>query len=544
VAFVHLSLSRQWTVAAGVRQRKTHFREFQAFKESGTMSEKGVRSMSEKKVMFSDTTFRDGAQSLWAMKMQHGMYDAVASEMDQAGYSFIELPMHAAYLKMAVRTFKEDPWKTMHMFKNKITKTRKMCGIANCIDLIGESEPRSVIKMWHRLKANAVGSTKSYSMANTRNELDRHFPWLIPMIRDLGQEVMPAICYYPSPRTTDEYYAGLTKRLMEYKPDALMLKDAGGLLSVERIKTLLPAIMKEANGVAVELHTHGMSTFQGAVVVEAMKLGIGAVHTCVPPLASGSSHVSIFNAMHNAKLLGIKTSITNVEALKVVEERLTRIAKLENLPIGVPLEYDHGVYTHQVPGGVISNLRAQLGQLGIAHKLEEVLEEVVRIIKDLGYPIMITPASQFIVSQAAVNVATGERYKEVLDCMVETALGVWGWEDAGVPWMDPNVKDKFLSQPSAKKLAEKYARDEEEAAKEGSVHELRAKYGMTHASDEEFMLYHIMRGDAEIKKIGPPKSWYTGKKPLVLLLKELSKDRDISSLQMQKGNTFFEFRRN
>ncbi len=334
----------------------------------------------------------------------------------------------------------------------------------------------------------------------------------------------------------------MTKKLTVYKPDALMLKDAGGLLTVERIKTLLPAIMNKANGTPVELHTHGMSTFQGAVVVEAMKLGIHTVHTCVPPLASGSSHVSIFNAMHNAKVLRIKTNITNVESLKEVEERLTRIAKLEGLPIGVPLEYDHGVYTHQVPGGVISNLGNQLGQLGIAHKLHEVLEEVMRIIKDLGYPIMITPASQFIVSQAAVNVATGERYKEVLDCMIETALGVWGWEDAGVPWMDPNVKDRFLSHPNAKRLAEKYARYEEEAAKEGSVQELRQKYGMTNASDEDFMLYHIMRGDEELKKIRPPKTWYTGKVPLVLLLKELSKDRNISRLQMQKGNNFFEFR--
>ena len=84
-------------------------------------------------------------------------------------------------------------------------------------------------------------------------------------------EFQPYICYYPSPRTTDEYYANLTKRLMEYQPEALCLKDAGGLLTVERIKTLLPAIQKEAQGVPIDLHTHGMSTNHGRVVVEAMK---------------------------------------------------------------------------------------------------------------------------------------------------------------------------------------------------------------------------------------------------------------------------------
>jgi oxaloacetate decarboxylase alpha subunit len=275
-----------------------------------------------------------------------------------------------------------------------------------------------------------------------------------------------------------------------------------------------------------------------------MKMGVDGVHTCIPPLASGSSHISVFNAMHNAKTLGLEHNITDVEALEVVEERLTRIAELEGLPIGAPLEYDHGVYSHQIPGGVISNLRAQLAQLGIGDKLDEVLEEVVQIIEDMGHPIMITPASQFIVSQAAVNVATGERYREVLDSMIETALGVWGWEDAGVPWMDPNVRDRFLSQPNAKILAEKYERTKEIGEEEGSVDELRKSYGLTGVSEEEFFLYHVMNGAEEIKKIEPPKTYYTGKEPLALLLKELSKDQDISRLQLQKGKHFFDFRRN
>lgn len=501
--------------------------------------------MSEKQVSFYDTTLRDGAQSLWAMRMTYGMHEAVASELDQAGYSYIELPVNAVNAKMQVRFSKEDPWEIARLFKRKITRTKKSQVIMDCLDMMGESEPRSVVRMYYQLTARATGAARLFYMANTRNELDRYFPWVVPIVREMGLEFQPCICYYPSPRTTDEYYANLTKRLVEeYQPDALWLKDAGGLLSLDRIRTLLPAIQKEAKGIPIDLHTHGMSTYQGLVVVEAMKMGVDGVHTCVPPLASGSSHISIFNAMHNAKVLGIDHNITDVEALEVVEERLNRIAELEGLPVGTPLEYDHGVYSHQIPGGVISNLKSQLAQLGIADKLDEVLDEVVRIIEDLGHPIMITPGSQFIVSQAAVNVATGERYKEVLDCMIETALGVWGWEDAGVPWMDPDVKDRFLSHTNAKGLAAKYARKQEIEAEEGSVDKLRVDYGMTGASDEDFMLYHIMRGDAEIKKIKPPKTFYTGQQPLLILLKELSKDPDISRLQMRKGKSFFDFRQN
>jgi len=501
--------------------------------------------VSKKKVLFTDMTLRDGSQSLWAMKMTYGMHSVVASEIDQAGYDYIDLPVNAVNFKMWVRMMKEDPWQIAHQFKRKITKTKTMVPILERIDLLGEAEPRAVVNKWYDLMAESTGAVRHYMMANSRNELDRYFPWVVPAARERGMEFSPCICYYPSPRTTDEYYAKLTKRLVEeYQPEQLWLKDAGGLLSLDKIRTLLPAIQKEAKGTPIELHTHGMSTYQGLVVVEAMKLGVDGVHTCIPPLASGSSHVSVFNAMHNAKMLDLEHNITDANALEIVEERLTRIARLEGLPIGAPLEYDHGVYKYQIPGGVISNLKEQLGQLGIGDKLDEVLHDVERMIEELGYPIMITPASQFIVSQAAVNVATGERYKVVLDSMIETALGVWGWEDAGVPWMDPNVRDRFLSQPNAKILAKKYERTKEIGEDEGSVDKLRKSYGLSGASDEDFFLYHVMNGDAEIKKIEPPKTYYTGKEPLTLLLKELSKDKDISRLQLQKGNKFFDYRRN
>jgi oxaloacetate decarboxylase alpha subunit len=501
--------------------------------------------VSKKRIGFTDTTLRDGSQSLWAMKMTYGMHQVIASEIDQAGYDFIDLPVNAVNFKMWVRFFKENPFDIAHQFKRKITETKKLVPVLERIDLLGEAEPRAVVKKWYDLMAKSTGAVRHYMMANSRNELDRYYPWVVPAARERGMEFSPCVCYYPSPRNDDEYYANLTKRLVdEYKPESIWLKDAGGLLSLDRIRTLLPAMQKEAQGTPIELHTHGMSTHQGLVVVEAMKLGVDNIHTCIPPLATGSSHVSIFNAMHNAKLLGLENDIKNTGALELVEERLTRIAELEGLPLGVPLEYDHGVYKYQIPGGVISNLKEQLVQLGIGEKLDEVLDEVIQIIEDMGNPIMITPMSQFIVSQAAVNVATGERYKVVLDSIIETALGVWGWEDAGVPWMDPNVRDRLLSQPNTKVLEKKYEKTKEVGDTEGSVKEFRKSYGLTDMSDEDFFLYHVMSGDAEIKKIEPPKTYYTGKEPLTLLLKELGKDTDISRLQLQKGNKYFDYRRN
>ncbi len=498
---------------------------------------------SKKKVEFYDTTLRDGPQSLWAMKLTYGGHCAIVEELDKVGYSYIEVGATAMVAKYQVRFLKENHWDFIHLWGRKIKNTKINQVMMECLDLLDYGEPRSIVRLYYNLAFKGTGGSRFFYLINTRNELDRHCNWVVPMGRDMGLDFEPCVCYYPSPRLTDEYYAAVVKRLVdEYHADAFWLKDAGGLMTVERIKTLLPAMQREAKGRPIELHTHGMSTNQGRVIVEAMKLGIDGIHTCVPPLASGSSHVSIYNAIHNAKILGIEHNIKDVDAIREVERRLRIIGKIEGLPEGVPLEYDHGVYAHQVPGGVISNLEEQLRQLGIPEKLDEVLDEVVQIIHDLGDPIMITPASQFVVSQAAVNVAIGERYKEVLDCMIETALGVWGWEDAGVPWMDPNVRDKFLSHPNAKVLRERYERKQEIGSEEGDLKKIRASEGMTHASDEDFMLYHIMKGDQEIKQIKKPyNSYYTGREPLTLLLKELSKDHDISRLSLQKGNSVFEF---
>ena len=104
--------------------------------------------MSEQQVKFSDVSLRDGAQSLWAMNMSHGMYDAVAEQLDQAGFDHIELPMHAVYMKMAVRYLKENPWDTMKIFKRKITRTKKSSVILDCLDILGETEPRSIVRFF------------------------------------------------------------------------------------------------------------------------------------------------------------------------------------------------------------------------------------------------------------------------------------------------------------------------------------------------------------------------------------------------------------
>ena len=210
------------------------------------------------------------------------------------------------------------------------------------------------------------------------------------------------------------------------------------------------------------------------------------------------------------------------------------IARRDKLPIGAPLEYDYAQYIHQVPGGVISNLKFQLTEMRCLHLLDKVLEEAVRVRKDLGYPIMITPHSQFVVTQSTLNVTMGERYKHVIDEVILFALGVFG-EDSGQPWMDQNLKDRLLASPRAKELKEMAAK----RMRDIPLKDLRDKLGGPGVSDEEFLLRYIMKGEDEIRAMraaGPPRKYLGAETPLLTLIEELGKHKQVRYVQVQRGS--------
>jgi oxaloacetate decarboxylase alpha subunit len=160
-----------------------------------------------------------------------------------------------------------------------------------------------------------------------------------------------------------------------------------------------------------------------------MELGIRSINTALPPLADDSSNPSLFNVAKNARALGYVTAIDE-EILQPVSRHFTAIAKREGFTIGAPVEYDYTQYQHQVPGGMLSNLRFQLRKVGMENKYPQALEESIRVRQEFGYPIMVTPLSQFVGSQAAINVIVGERYQEVTDQVIKFALGHAGAEGA------------------------------------------------------------------------------------------------------------------
>jgi len=475
-------------------------------------------------VSFVNTTFRDGHMSLWSERMTTGMILPVAALADRAGFVGTEI-ISTSIFKKCVRELREDPWERIRLVAQKAPKTPLASMMARSISSF-QLTPRSVLKLWvERLAANGI---KRLQLMDPANDMVSLVPFLLSVAQNAGLEVVLAIVYSLSPKHSDDYFAQKVRAARTLKPNRIYLKDPSGLLTPERIQTLIPVFLKNAAGIPVELHSHCTTGLAPLCYLEAIKLGIETVHTAIPPLANGSSNPSLRNIVNNVRALGY-TPVIDESVIKPIEEHLTSVVKREGFPAGAPLEYDHAQFMHQVPGGVISNLRFQLAQLRMAARLDEVLEEIVRVRAELGYPIMVTPFSQFVVSQAAINVMLGERYREVTDEVIQYTLGFWGEEQSAS--MDKEVRAEILDRPRARELAGW-------TPPEPTLKKVRARVDAVGVSDDEFLLRCFLRPEEieNMQAAGPPKDYLTSKKPLTTLIQQLTTRPSSRFIRIRKGN--------
>jgi oxaloacetate decarboxylase alpha subunit len=472
-------------------------------------------------IRFIDTTLRDGQQSLWALGMKTEAMLGAAAQMDRIGFESMEFFV-SIMIKKYVRELKENPWVWLREGVKRFRHTR----LRNHGGLHGSGAMEKLPQAAMKLLAERV---VSYGITLTRtSNCWNDFAAMRDELRDLsnlGMETIVNLIYSVSPRHSDDYYARKAREAAAIKPYRICFKDVGGLLTPERARTLLPAILQNAGEVPVEYHAHCNNGLATLCYLEAVKLGVTALHTAVPPLASGSSQPPLLNIARNLRALGY-TPVVNDAEVKAVEDHFAAVAKEQGLAIGRPFAYDESQYLHQVPGGVISNLRHQLRLVGKEDKLPETLVEAARVRADFGYPIMVTPLSQFVMSQAAINVIVGERYKEVTDQVIQYALGIWGEEATEI--MDPHIKDKILSRGRAQDWKNWRAPDL-------SLHEVRQKYGTT-VSDEELLLRVYAGPDAvdALLANGAAKPHLDPKRSLLQLIEQLSKKKDCNQVYIRR----------
>jgi oxaloacetate decarboxylase (Na+ extruding) subunit alpha len=473
-------------------------------------------------VRFVDTTLRDGQQSLWAYNMRTGMIVPIVEHIDDAGFEAVEFggPVE---LPKCVKELREDPWERYRLVipKFKQTPLRLIHGTRSGFAIF----PDAIHQLYDSCMANA--GVSEVRISDSWND-PADWAWRVQQAKNAGLKPIINLIYTVSPRHTDAYFAAKIRDALALNVYRVILKDPGGILTPERTKTLAPAVLHAANGTTVELHTHCTTGLGTLCCLEAIKAGMTNVNTAIPPLADGSSNPSVFNVAMNARALGYKTSI-NEEPLRHVAKHFTVCARKENLPIGKTPEYDYAQYVHQIPGGMISNLRHQLRLVGMENKIDQTLEEAAQVRAEFGYPIMVTPLSQFVGSQAAINVITGERYKQVTDQTIEYAMGIWGKEGAAL--MEPNIKDKILNQPRAREIAERPHPTD-------SLRDLRRKYGGQDVTDEE-VLSRFFTSKEDVDRMhaaGPARTFETNGNPLLHLVAELSRRSERNSVFIQRPN--------
>ncbi len=474
-------------------------------------------------IRFVDTTVRDGSQSLWAIGMRTDMILPIAQLLDDAGFDAIEI-MATSFEKKLIRDLHEDPWERLVEVRKRITKTplRMIRGRQLAAFQI---TPDAMEDLWYeRMAAMGIGQIRLSDSSNTPDG------WKKNMVRarKVGIDVIINLIFSLSEKHSNEYYAERAREAAKLRPHRICLKDPGALLTPERVKTLAPVVLAHAGGIPVEFHTHCNTGLGLLCTLEAIRCGIHIVNAAIPPLAESSSNPSLFDVVRNAKAMGYAPKIDE-ELLRPVEDHFREIAQRESFPIGSPAAYNVQHYQHQVPGGMISNLRFQLGAAGLSDKLDAVLEEIARVRIDFGYPIMVTPYSQFVGAQAVLNVISGERYKQVSDEIIQYAAGGWGREESES--IHPDVRDKILSRPRARALAQMNY-------EQPTLGQLREQYGGPGVSDDDLLLHFFTSVDqvAQMRRERQHRQQGQGTQGLRTLIEKLASSRSVRYIQIRSGD--------
>jgi pyruvate/oxaloacetate carboxyltransferase len=435
------------------------------------------------KIEFVDQTIRDAQQSLWGLMMRTDHIVPIAEMMDKVGYRAIATVGSQAFT-LQVRNHNEDPWERIRILSRLMPATvlrgSYQTASLSAFDL---STPRNIISLW--IQRSIANGIKSFWICDYQENVER-FRHFAQIAKAEGAEVVTALMYTASPVHTQDHWAQKVQKIVATKEcvDRIMIEDASGILTPERTRELITTIQRHCEGIPLEFHAHCNSGLAPLCYLEAIQCGVTTVHTAGAPLANGTSLPATETILKNIRRLGFSSDLDE-DALARASAHFKAIAEKEKFPIGAPREYDLFHFEHQVPGGMMTNLTRQLRELGMEHRLDEILNEIVQVRREFGYPVMATPYSQIVGVQAMENVVSGERYKKIPEETIKYALDYYG--PPVVP-IDPNVMDKIMNLPRIKEFLnwkpEGYLK---------SIEELRREIG-PELSDDDLLLKILIPG--------------------------------------------------
>ena len=381
-----------------------------------------------------EEALRDAHQCLWSTRMTNEMMLPVVERMDAVGYDAIDL-IGGAVWDVAVRFLLEDPWERIRHVRRLATKTPLNAWVRGQSLWTFEIFPDDVVELaMERLAANGIRRVTIYDHLNDMDGLRV----VVGKAVEVGLEVSGALVFTLSPVHTDGHFAERAAGLVRMGATEVVIKDPSGLLSVERIRVLGPAVKRAIGGAALNLHTHCMTGRAPDVLLESVDHEIDKLHCAISPLAHAASHPPTEWIAGRLAERGYATRL-DVGLLDEIADYFRFVARRWNKPVGAPVPFDPRVLEHQMPGGMISNLASQLATVGLEHRLDEVIDEMSQVRKELGYLPIVSPSAQFIATQAVLNLVRGERYETIPDELRKYILGYYGRPPAP---MDQNLVDR------------------------------------------------------------------------------------------------------
>ena len=376
--------------------------------------------MRAKPVKITDTTLRDAHQSLWATRMRTEDMVPILDKLDDIGYFSLEVWGGAAF-DAPLRFLDENPWDRLRIIKQHARKTplqmllrgQNLVGYRHYSDDI----VRHFVKLAHK---NGIDIFRIFDALNDT----RNLKTAIEAVKEAGAHAQGAVCYTISPVHTLEHYIETALELLEMGCDSICIKDMAALLSPYRTQKLVERFKKEID-VPIHLHCHYIGGMAPMNYLKAVEAGVDIIDTATVPLAFGNSQPAVEMLVAALKDTEYDTGL-DLEKLYEIAEYFEQVRERRHFQRGVTSLIHMKVYSHQVPGGMISNLYSQLQEQKAADRLVEVLEEIPKVRAEVGYPPLVTPLSQIVGIQAVLNILSGKRWGVIPEEMRKYILGYYG----------------------------------------------------------------------------------------------------------------------
>lgn len=386
-------------------------------------------------IKVTDTVLRDAHQSLLATRMHTRDMVPILEKLDRVGYWSLEC-WGGATFDTCMRFLDENPWERLRTIRKHVKNTRLQM-LLRGQNIVGYKHyPDNVMRAFvDRAAANGIDVFRIFDALNDT----RNLQVAIGAAKKAKKHVEGTISYTTSPVHNTELFVKIVKELESMGSDTICIKDMAGLLSPFAAYKLVRALKKKVS-IPIHLHCHTTSGMAEMAYLKGIEAGAEMIDTAVSSMAGGTSQpptetfVALFAGTEYDTGLDLGLLSEIADHFKAVRKKYSEF-ETEFSAV------DTGVLQYQIPGGMMSNLAKQLEERGALDRMKEVLEEVARVRAELGYPPLVTPTSQIVGTQAALNVTDGKRYEVFPKETKNLILGLYGKSAAPI---DPEVRKKVI----------------------------------------------------------------------------------------------------